>query len=128
MRLKNSHNKFYNSKINYENLSEINSIKKPVILLTIRVVAKSYVKPGEIQKFICLFKKLVEESVKEDGCIDYRLYQDLDNPGILTTLEEWRDKSDLDKHLKSNHFEEIFPLLLKYLEKETEINMYKKKL
>jgi quinol monooxygenase YgiN len=99
-----------------------------VVLLTIRVVAKSYVKPEDIQKFTGLFKKLVEESVKEKGCIDYGLYQDLDNPGILTTLEEWSDKSDLDKHLKSNHFREIFPLLLEYLEKETEINMYKKKL
>ncbi len=128
MRLKNSHNKFYNSKINYENLSEINSIKKPVILLTIRVVAKSYVKPGEIQKFICLFKKLVEESVKEEGCMDYGLYQELNNPGILTTLEEWRDKSSLDKHLNSDHFREIVLLLLEFLEKETEINMYKKKL
>ena len=105
----------------------MNYIKKPVILLTIRVVAKSYVKPEKIQEFIGLFKKLVEESVKEEGCIDYGLYQELDNPGILTTLEEWRDKSDLDKHLKSNHFREIFPLLLEYLEKETEINMYKKK-
>jgi quinol monooxygenase YgiN len=106
----------------------MNSIKKPVILLTIRVVAKNYVKPEKIQEFIGLCKKLVKESVKEEGCIDYGLYQELDNPGILTMLEEWRDKSDLDKHSKSNHFREMFPLLLEFLEKETEINMYKKKL
>ena len=43
-------------------------------------------------------------------------------------LEEWRDKSNLDKHLQSTNFREIFTLLLEYLEKETEINMYKKKL
>jgi quinol monooxygenase YgiN len=95
--------------------------------LTIRVVAKNYVKPEKIQKFIVLCKRLVEESVKEEGCIDYGLYQELDNPGILTMLEEWRDKSNLDKHLSSNHFREIFPLLSEYLEKETEINMYIKR-
>jgi quinol monooxygenase YgiN len=95
--------------------------------LTIKVVAKNYVKPEKIQEFIVLCKKLVEESVKEEGCIDYGLYQELDNPGILTILEEWRDKSNLDKHLKSKHFREIFPLLLEYLEKETEIHIYKKK-
>ena len=99
-----------------------------MILLTIRVVAKNYVKPEKIQEFIDLFKKLIEESVKEDGCMDYGLYQELNNPGILTTLEEWRDKSNLDKHLNSNHFREIVPLLSEYLEKETEINMYKKTL
>ena len=106
----------------------MNSIKKQVILLTIRVVAKNYVKPDKIQEFIGLFKKLIEESVKEEGCMDYGLYQELNNPGILTTLEEWRDKSSLDKHLNSDYFREIVPLLLEFLEKETEINMYKKKL
>jgi quinol monooxygenase YgiN len=105
----------------------MNYIKKLVILLTIRVVAKNYVKPEKIQEFIGLCKKLVEESVKEEGCMDYGLYQELDNPGILTMLEEWRDKSNLDKHLNSNHFRKIFSLLLEYLEKETEINMYTKK-
>ncbi len=105
----------------------MNYIKKPMILLTIRVVAKNYVKPEKIQEFIGLCKKLVEESVKEEGCMDFGLYQELKNPGILTMLEEWRDKSNLDKHLNSNHFREIFPLLLEYLEKETEINMYTKK-
>ena len=109
------------------NFSKMNYIKKPVILLTIRVVAKNYVKPEKIQEFIDLCKKLVEESVKEEGCMDYGLYQELDNPGILTMLEEWRDKSNLDKHLNSNHFREIFPLLSEYLEKETEINMYTKR-
>ena len=75
-----------------------------------------------------LCKKLVEESLKEEGCIEYGLYQDLENSGILTILEEWKDESSLDKHLNSNHFKEIFPLLSECLEKETEINVYKKKL
>jgi quinol monooxygenase YgiN len=125
--LKNSHNRFYNGKINYVNFSKINYIKKSVILLTIRVVANNYVKLEKKQEFIDLCKKLVEESIKEEGCMDYGLYHELDNPGILTMLEEWRDKSNLNEHLNSNHFKEIFPLLLEYLQKETEINMYTKK-
>jgi len=75
-----------------------------------------------------LCKNLVEESLKEEGCIEYGLYQELENPGILTILEEWKDKNSLDEHLNSNHFKEIFPLLSEYLEKETEIDIYKKKL
>jgi quinol monooxygenase YgiN len=59
--------------------------------------------------------------------MDYGLYQELDNPGILLMLEEWRDKSNLDKHLNSNHFRKTFPLLLEYLKKETDISMYMKK-
>jgi quinol monooxygenase YgiN len=96
--------------------------------LTIRVVAKNYVKPEKVQEFMGLCKSLVEESLKDEGCIEYGLYQDLENSGILTILEEWKDKSSLDEHLNSNHFKEIFPLFSEYIEKETEINVYRKKM
>jgi quinol monooxygenase YgiN len=99
-----------------------------VILLTIRVVAKNQVKPENVQEFMDLCKKLVGETLKEEGCIEYGVYQELENPEILTMLEEWEDESSLDQHMKSNHFREIFPLLSEYLEKETEVNIYRKKL
>ncbi len=96
--------------------------------MTIRVVAKNYVKPEKVQEFMGLCKNLVEESLKDEGCIEYGLYQDLENSGILTILEEWKDKSSLDEHLNSNHFKEIFPLMSECLEKEAEINVYRKKM
>lgn len=99
-----------------------------MILLTIRVVAKCHVKPEKVQEFIDMCKKLVDESEKEEGCIEYGLYQELGNPEILTMLEEWRDESSLDEHMKSNHFREIFPLFSECLVKETEVGIYKKKL
>lgn len=94
--------------------------------MTIRVVAKNYVKPEKVQEFLGLCKNLVELSLKDEGCIDYGLYQELENSGTLTFLEEWKDEKSLDQHLNSNHFKEIFPLLSEYLEKETEINVYRK--
>jgi quinol monooxygenase YgiN len=114
----------------YGNFSKISSIKNQEAgdLLTIRAVAKFHVKPEKIQEFIGLCKKLVEESVKEEGCIGYGLYQELNNPEILTMLEEWRDESSLDEHMKSTHFIELFPLFLACLEKEAEVNVYGKML
>lgn len=94
--------------------------------MTIRVVAKNYVKPEKVQEFLGLCKNLVELSLKDEGCIDYGLYQELENSGTLTFLEEWKDEKSLDQHLNSNHFKEIFPLLSEYLEKKTEINVYRK--
>jgi len=58
----------------YENFIKMSSIEKLVILLTIRVFAKNNVKPNKIQEFIGLCKKFVEETVKEEGCIEYELY------------------------------------------------------
>jgi len=99
-----------------------------VILLTIRVVAKFHVKPEKVPEFVDMCKKLVDETVKEEGCIEYGLYQALDNSEILTFLEEWRNESSLDEHMKSNHFIEIFPLFSECLVKEAEVSVYKKKL
>jgi quinol monooxygenase YgiN len=99
-----------------------------VIYLTIRVVAKKYVKPEKVQEFIGLCKKLVELSLKDKGCIDYGLYQDLKNPGVLTFLEEWEDEKSLEEHLNSDHFKEISPLLSECLEKDSEVNVYRKEL
>ncbi|PAV13316.1 antibiotic biosynthesis monooxygenase [Methanosarcina spelaei] len=96
--------------------------------MTIRVVAKSYVKPEKTQEFLGLCRKLVEASLKDEGCIDYGLYQELENSGNLTFLEEWKDEKSLDQHLNSSYFKEIFPLLSEYLEKETEVNVYRKTL
>lgn len=92
------------------------------------MVAKNYVKSEKVQEFLGLCKNLVEASLKDEGCIDYGLYQELENSGILTFLEEWKDEKSLDEHLNSNHFKEIFPLLSEYLEKETEVNIYRKTL
>lgn len=92
------------------------------------MVAKNYVKPEKAQEFMDLCKKLIEASLKDEGCTEYGLYQELENSGILTFFEEWKDKSSLDEHLNSNHFREIFPLLSECLEKKTEINVYRKTL
>ncbi len=97
-------------------------------LLTIRVVAKFHVKPEKVQEFMNMCKKLVDETVKEEGCIEYGLYQELNNPEILTMLEEWSDESSLDEHMKSKHFREIFPLFSECFEKEAEVSLYEKKL
>ncbi len=75
-----------------------------------------------------LCKNLVEATLKEEGCIEYGLYKEMENSGVLTFLEEWKDEKSLDQHLNSNHFKEIFPLLSECLEKETEVNIYRKTL
>jgi quinol monooxygenase YgiN len=56
------------------------------------------------------------------------VYQELENPEILTMLEEWEDESNLNEHLNSRHFKKIFPLISECLEKETEVNVYRKKM
>ena len=42
----------------------------------IKVVAKHYVTEDKVNVFLEHAKPLVEETLKEDGCIEYGLFQD----------------------------------------------------
>lgn len=90
----------------------------------IKVVAKNYGNPEKIDEMIKLFAKLASNTKKEDGCIRYELYQDKDNPEILTMIEEWESQEHLDAHLHTSFFMEIAGELNKMYTKETEMNVY----
>lgn len=92
----------------------------------IKVVAKHYVKEDKVGAFIKSAKKMVEATLKEDGCIEYGLFRDEKDNRILTMIEEWEDKEALDKHMMSEHFLNIVPILRSFDEKPAEINLYRK--
>ena len=92
----------------------------------IKVVAKHYVKEDKVNEFLEHAKTLVEATLKEDGCIEYGLFQDEKDPRILTMIEEWEDKEALDKHMMTEHFYKIVPILRGFDGKPTEVNLYRK--
>jgi len=92
----------------------------------IKVVAKGYAQEDKVNEIIEMCKELVELTRKEDGCISYELYQDINDSTILTFVEEWESKEALDKHMKTEHFTRIVPIKNKLMAKPTEINIYNK--
>ena len=77
----------------------------------IRVVSKSIVKEGRLEEIKKLFAELVPEVRKEEGCISYGLYEDIDNPMTLAMLEEWASEESLEKHKNTPHLRSIGPLV-----------------
>jgi quinol monooxygenase YgiN len=47
---------------------------------------------------------LVAKTQEEDGCDEYRLYEDTERPGRFIFVERWRDRGALDAHVRSDHF------------------------
>jgi quinol monooxygenase YgiN len=93
----------------------------------IKVVAQNTVKKEKIDEFIALAEKLVEATNKHDkGCIHYELYQDLDNPQLLTFIEEWESMEALDQHMAADHFKELVPQLGAFADGPKELHIYKK--
>ncbi len=91
----------------------------------IKVVAKSKVMTDKIETVLSMYEELVTSTRQEAGCIVYELYQDLEDPAVLTMIEEWEDKSSLDAHMKTEHFVRIVPLVGKYVT-ESSLNIYNK--
>jgi len=92
----------------------------------IKVVAKNFLKEGTKEEVLKIFKELVEKTVEEKGCIKYEVFEDLKNSNILSMIEEWESMEDLTAHMNSEHFKRLVPVLGKFMEKEGEINLYKK--
>lgn len=94
----------------------------------IKVVCKIKLKPEvSVEEYIALSQEVVTETRKERGCITYTLNQDINDPSIISMLEEWEDEEALNEHNKSKHVIEIVPELRK-LRESTELNLYKERI
>lgn len=70
----------------------------------VTVVVRVTVRPDATEKVRDALLKLVEPTLnKDDGCINYDLYQDNDNPSLFFFLETWESDEHLKKHLDSEH-------------------------
>jgi quinol monooxygenase YgiN len=93
----------------------------------IKVIAKQFVKKDKLEDFLPIARFLVEETNKKDaGCIKYEMYQDLNDPLVVTVMEEWESQEALDSHMKAGHFTESIPKIGACCEKPADINLYKK--
>jgi quinol monooxygenase YgiN len=93
----------------------------------IKVVASNFVQEKNRVQYLELVKELVKLTKANDqGCLKYELFEDNENPNLLTFIEEWESKKALDEHLNSKHFKRIVPLLHSFLTKEGTLNIYSK--
>ncbi|EKN62735.1 hypothetical protein BABA_24986 [Neobacillus bataviensis LMG 21833] len=91
----------------------------------IRVVAKGRLKPGvRVEDYVILAKELVAETRKEKGCLSYALHEEINDPAILTMIEEWVNEEALEQHNQSVHVLKIVPELRK-LRESIEVNIYR---
>lgn len=69
--------------------------------LSVVAILETSVDRAEELKSACL--GLIGPTRKEEGCISYELYQDINNPGKFTFIENWESKEHLDVHSKTPH-------------------------
>lgn len=89
----------------------------------IRITAKATVKKENRRLFLDSALILIGESRKEQENISYGLFQDTQNPEILTFLEEWVSMSSVKTHEETNHFKDNISKLIELAE-SIDINLY----
>lgn len=68
------------------------------------VLAKVYPKEGCRDTVIELSEDLIENTLAEEGNIDYQLLKSL-NDNTLTFVEKWQSLDALKEHMASEHFQ-----------------------
>lgn len=62
------------------------------------------VKPENIQEFISETKKSQEQSLKEDGCIEYIIQQSITDDTKFSLCEIYTSEESIEFHKKTEHF------------------------
>lgn len=74
------------------------------------------VKPECVQAFKASFARCKAATVKEDGCIDYGVYQSPDDSTEFLIYEVWRDQAVLSRHWETEHLKahaaEVKPMVV----------------
>ena len=71
------------------------------------VIARFQAKPGKEEQLRQDLVAMIAPSRRDEGCIDYDILRDNDDPKTLFTYENWTGKSALDKHMETPHFKAL---------------------
>jgi len=68
------------------------------------VVAKVVAKSDAVNAVKTELYKLIAPTRKEDGCIEYKLHQDNEDPTVFIFYETWDSLDCLQKHTNTDHY------------------------
>ena len=92
----------------------------------IKVVAKNRIKQGSMDEVLNMLDEMIELTRKEDGCIKYELFKNMNDSNVITFIEEWENMDKLNAHINSDHFKRIIPAVGKHAEEDIPVEVYEK--
>jgi len=83
--------------------------------MSVKLIALLHSNTDAEDTFELELKKLVEASNREEGCLQYELYQYQDERCHYIIIEEWKDEASLKHHQETPHYKNfgrVAPVLL----------------
>lgn len=78
-----------------------------MIIVTLHVEVLAKIRENVLQTI----RAMLEPTRVQPGCISFRSYQDIENENRLCLVEEWRLRSDLDCHIRSDDYRKLLELM-----------------
>lgn len=91
--------------------------KKHLNIMAVYLSAIIHIKENYMMDAIELLKKLVIETRKEKGCLQYDLFEDIRNKGVFFIHEQWETNENLQSHQVSEHMIYFRENIAEYMEK-----------
>lgn len=89
--------------------------------MNLHIVALFRIKENYLIDAIELFKKLVNATRKEEGCLQYDLVEDIENKGVFFIVEIWETQEYHFKHSGTEHLMEFRIQSAPMLEESTQV-------
>jgi quinol monooxygenase YgiN len=87
------------------------------------VIAHLHAKPEKRDELLKLLHGFVEQSRREQGCVDYHLHVSDSDPNVFVFYENWRTAKELKEHQRGEAFARFWPKRLDYLQKDAEMEV-----
>ncbi|CAF1282400.1 unnamed protein product [Rotaria sp. Silwood1] len=91
----------------------------------IHTVMDLFVKCESLEKVRQILLTIVELARKEDGCLKYKLFENLSDNCQFTFIGAWENEDAFDDHLQSEHFRKADIDIKNDLIKSIDIKRYK---
>src|SRR5690349_19751996 len=70
----------------------------------VTVIAQVVSKQDSVEAVKAELLKLLVPTRNEDGCIEYKLHQDNQDPALFIFYETWESATCLERHMNTDHF------------------------
>jgi quinol monooxygenase YgiN len=88
------------------------------------ITARITVLPDATDQFLSYASVIVAASNREEGCLVYKLYQEVGNPTGFIFYEEYTDQAAIDFHNSTSHFRTFIGQITGILAESPVIEVY----
>ncbi|WP_217475543.1 putative quinol monooxygenase [Stutzerimonas stutzeri] len=84
-------------------------------------ILHAHTRPEKSAEFEALFSRYVDASRAEDGCIEYHMLRDIEDPTLFIFYEVWQSAEHLQTHTALPHMQRFHDQRMEFLTRDFEI-------